>query len=79
MMVLPIIMRVVRIFQRSIQKWEPDEMGTFQTHRISFCLRTFTGKRTNPDTAHCLQKQTEEEWKKLKSMWIQQTDQRGMV
>lgn len=73
MMVLPIIIHVVRIFQWSIQKWEPDEMGTFQANGISFCLRTFTGKRTNPEATPCLQKPTEEEWKKLKIMWIEQT------
>lgn len=36
----------------------------------------FTGKRTKPETPPCLQKQTEEERRKLKSMWIQQTEQR---
>jgi len=76
MIVLPVIIWVVRVFQWSIQNWQPDEMGTFQTCRMSFCLRTFTGKRTKPETTPCLQKQTEEVWKKLKSTWIQQTDQR---
>lgn len=69
MMGLPIIIHVVRIFQWSAQKWETDEMGTFQAHGI----RTFTGKRTNPEATPCLQKPTEEEWKKLKSMWLEQT------
>lgn len=71
MMVFPVIICVVRISQWSIHKWEPDEMGTFCT------CGTLASLRTNSESAPCLQEQTEEEWRKQKSVWMQQTDQRG--
>lgn len=71
MMVFPVIICVVRISQWSIHKWEPDEMGTFRT------CGTLASLRTNSESAPCLQEQTEEEWRKQKSVWMQQTDQRA--
>lgn len=51
--------------------------GRFPDTQNKFLPRdVYRKKRTNPETTPSLQKQAEEEWKKLKSMWIHQADQR---